>query len=339
MCALQQRPRSTCVCLQHTADVVLNQVRFFGCIRTCWEGRPPRRVEGILLRGRSQPFSIPGICTVLLFGCACNSVRQYCWLTSALLGRPEQVQQSVKEGDHKSKREKELERLQQVADWCNDDGCHRAKLLGFFHESKPNGTPAQTCCCNCERQYLLRQTGIGVAARSGAAAGASNCSASGSSFQSAGGGVFSFRSRGGSAGGTSIGSGTGRAFQFSRGTSMASTKFKAPRRLGDEGDDCGVDQGGSVFSSSSSFVFRGGGSFQSARWQGSHEGFEGSSGGRANSHVREAAEEPLRGQALMNAARARAEVGPSCFSATRRPTSSSGLAKKQKKLAKTVDLF
>jgi hypothetical protein len=266
-------------------------------------------------------------------------------LVDSLLGRPEQAQQSVKEGDHKSKHEKELERLQQVADWCTDDGCHRAKLLGFFDESKPNGTPAQTCCCNCERQYLLRQSVVGVAARNGAAAGTSNCSASGSSFQSAGGGVFTFRSRGGSAGGaSSVGSSAGRAFQFSRGTSMASTKFKAPRRLGDDGaddgDDCRVDQeGGSVFSSSSSFVFRGGASFQNARWQGSHEGFEGGSGGRAHSHVREAAEERLRGQALMNAARAKAEAGPSSFSATRRPASSGGLAKKKKKLAKTVDLF
>jgi hypothetical protein len=41
----------------------------------------------------------------------------------------------------------------------------------------------------------------------------------------------------------------------------------------------------------------------------------------------------------MNAARAKAEAGPSSFSATRRPASSGGLAKKKKKLAKTVDLF
>lgn len=250
----------------------------------------------------------------------------------------------MKEGDHRDKSKKEIDRLQKVADWCNDDGCHRAKLLSFFGEQKPTGTPAETCCYNCERRFQLRRTGVGGgAARSGGAAGTSNYGASSSSFQSAGGGVFTFRGRGRAAGGaSSTGSGGSRAFQFSRGTSMASTKFKAPRRLGDDATDDGGDnevdrEGGSVYSSSSSFVFRGGGSFQSARWQGSHEGFEGGSGG-SYSHGREEAEEPLRGQALMNAARARAEAGPSFSSATRRPATSGGLAKK-KKLAKTVDLF
>lgn len=67
MCALLQRPRSAFVCLQDTAGVVMIN-RFFGCIRTCWEGPSAGRVEGILLRGRSRPLSIPGICTMLLFG-------------------------------------------------------------------------------------------------------------------------------------------------------------------------------------------------------------------------------------------------------------------------------
>ena len=161
--------------------------------------------------------------------------------------------------------------------------------------------------------------------------------------ESAGGGTFSFRYRGQAAGsGGSLGNGGSRTFTFSRGTSMASTKFKAPRRLNDDrtgdGDDDEVDQEESSSYSSSSFVFRGSSSFQSARWQGSHEGFDGGSGG-SYSHRREEAEEPLRGQALMNAARARAEAGPSSFSsATRRPTTSGGLAKKKKR-AKTVDLF
>ena len=249
----------------------------------------------------------------------------------------------MKEGDRQDKSQKEIDRLQKVADWCNDDGCRRAKLLSFFGEPKPTGTAAETCCCNCERRFVLRQTGVrGGTSRSGGAAGTSNYGTSSSSFQSAGGGVFTFRGRGRASGGASNTiSGGGRAFQFSRGTKMASTKFKAPRRLGDDTDDGGdieVDrEGGSAYSSSSSFVFGGGSGFQSARWQGSHEGFEGGSSGY--SHGRQEADEPLRGQALMNAARARAEAGPPSFSsATRRPTSSGGLAKK-KKLAKTVDLF
>ena len=245
----------------------------------------------------------------------------------------------MKEGDDKRKCEKELKRLQQVADWCNEDGCRRDKLLSFFGESKPDSTSPDTCCCNCERRYLLRQTG-GAAVRTGKSAGSSKSGSSGS-FQSASGGVFSFRNRGGAAGGnSSFSTGGGRAFQFSRGTSMASTKFRAPRRLDDDNTvdgDNEIDQEG-IIPSSSSFVFRGGSSFQSARWRGSHEGFDGGTGASSYSRARGEAEQPLRGNALVNAARARAEVGPSSFSsATWRSAANGGQEKKKK--ARTVDLF
>ena len=249
----------------------------------------------------------------------------------------------MKEGDDRRKIQKDLQRLQHVADWCNEDGCRREKLLGFFGEPKPTGTSPETCCCNCERRSFLRKTGVRAgAARTGSSAVAS-ISAASSSFQSAGGGTFSFRNRGGPAGsGGSCGNGGSRAFTFSRGTSMASTKFKAPRRLGDDGTGDGgddeVDQESSNYSSSS-FVFRGGPSFQSARWQGRHEGFGGSSDENSYSHAREEPEQPLRGQALVSAARARAEAGPTSFSSAARRPSTSGAQPKKKRLAKTVDLF
>jgi len=105
-------------------------------------------------------------------------------------------------------------RLHQVADWCQEKGCHREKLLSFFSERKPPGVEDEHCCANCERKS---NHGARRAAASGPSAGA----ASARSVRPAASGSFRL--------------GGARPTSFSRGTKVGNA-FRPPRRIGDAED-------------------------------------------------------------------------------------------------------
>ena len=104
-------------------------------------------------------------------------------------------------------------RLHQVADWCQEPGCHREKLLSFFSERKPPGVEDEHCCANCERKS-------NHGARRAAASGPS-AAASARSVRPAASGSFRL--------------GGARPTSFSRGTKVGNA-FRPPRRIGDAED-------------------------------------------------------------------------------------------------------
>eukprot|EP01047_Picozoa_sp_COSAG01_P002509 COSAG01_NODE_67_length_29188_cov_1135.609474_10_plen_262_part_00 len=144
---------------------------------------------------------------------------------------------------NEGRQQQELDRLQSVADLCTHAGCLRAQLLRCFGEAKPAGVAADQCCSFCERQSLDLLGGSDSPGHcEPAAAHASGSHQCGGATCQGGGFVprrddgLTVRRQGAR--------GTRRAASFSRGTGIASTRFKPPRRLHDDDEGSGGGGGG-----------------------------------------------------------------------------------------------